>query len=61
VGAARERRAQERLDDDELARRRRIRAAVDGIIRCTARRYDDELGGISAFWARASGQPRDVG
>lgn len=60
MGAARSLRSVEILDADELARRARIRASVDGILRGLAGRYGVDLdGGTFSPWGAY--QPRDVG
>jgi len=60
VGAAKARRGVEVLDDAERARRARIRASVDGILRGLAGRYGVDLD-PAAFASGGAYQSRDVG
>lgn len=59
MGAAR--RGPDVLDDAERARRGRIRASVDGLLRCAARRYALELEPFAPFWTGQPVEPSGVG
>lgn len=59
MGSARALRGVEVLDADELARRARIRASVNGILRGLAGRYGVDLDG-GTFAAGGTDQPSDV-
>lgn len=59
VGSARALRGVEVLDADELARRARIRASVDGLLGAFGRRYGVDLD-AGTFTPGSTDQPGDV-